>query len=564
MKFRELAVYLEKLEKTSSRNEITEILADLFKKTSVLEIDKVVYLALGTLAPPHVGIDFNVAEKMMMRAIAKAYEVDLEKVKSEFKKRGDLGIVAGEFAKTKGGDANVLDVYETLLAMAKEGGGGSQERKIVQVAELLSRLDPLSVRFVARIPIGNLRLGFSDMTILDALSFMEKGEKSLRAEIESAFNVTVDIGKIAKVVKEKGIAGLKGVEPEPGTPIRPSLAERLPSAEKILEKVGSTVIVEPKYDGFRAQVHIKKGEVIIFSRNLENTTNMFPDIVSAVKKIKVDSAIFDGEAIAYDAKSGKFLPFQETSQRKRKYGIEMAVKNLPLKLFIFDILYKDGKNLLSLPFSERRKILESTVSKIDGVEITRQVITGDAKVIRDLIQKYLGEGLEGALIKKIDAPYKAGARGYHWVKYKKTTEEGVADTIDCLVIGVNRGKGKRAGFGVGAFLVGVRHGNKFKTTSKIGTGLKDEQWRELDKRSRSLEVSKMPGEYQVDKNLVPDAWTKPSLVVEILADEITVSPIHTAGFALRFPRLIKFRDEKSPNDVTSLKELKKLFEMQKI
>src|SRR3972149_1417391 len=549
MKFRELAVYLEKLEKTSSRNEITEILADLFKKTSVLEIDKVVYLALGTLAPPHVGIDFNVAEKMMMRAIAKAYEVDLEKVKSEFKKRGDLGIVAGEFAKTKGGDANVLDVYETLLAMAKEGGGGSQERKIVQVAELLSRLDPLSVRFVARIPIGNLRLGFSDMTILDALSFMEKGDKSLRAEIESAFNVTVDIGKIAKVVKEKGIAGLKRVEPEPGTPIRPSLAERLPSAEKILEKVGSKVIVEPKYDGFRAQVHIKKGEVIIFSRNLENTTNMFPDIVSAVKKIKVDS--------------GKFLPFQETSQRKRKYGIEAAVKNLPLKLFIFDILYKDGKNLLSLPFSERRKILENTVSKIDGVEITRQVITGDAKVIRDLIQKYLGEGLEGALIKKIDAPYKAGARGYHWVKYKKTTEEGGADTIDCLVMGGNRGKGKRVGFGVGAFLVGVKDGNKFKTTSKIGTGLTDEQWRELDKRSKYLEVSNMPGEYEVDKNLVPDAWTKPSLVVEILADEITVSPIHTAGLALRFPRLINFRNEKNPDQTTTLRELEKLFEMQK-
>ena len=564
MKFRELAVYLEKLEKTSSRNEITQILADLFKKTTVSEIDKVVYLALGTLAPTHVGIDFNIAEKMMMRAIAKAYEVDLEKVKSEFKKRGDLGNVASEFAKTKGGEASVLSVYETLLAMAKEGGGGSQERKIAQVAELLSGLDPLSVRYVARIPIGNLRLGFSDMTILDALSFMEKGDKSMRSEIESAFNVTVDIGKIAKVVKEKGVKGLRNVQPEPGIPIRPSLAERLPSAEKILEKVGSKVIVEPKYDGFRAQVHIKKGEVIIFSRNLENTTNMFPDIVSAVKKIKVDSAIFDGEAIAYDAKSGKFLPFQETSQRKRKYGIEAAVKSLPLKLFIFDILYKDGKNLLSLPFSERRKILESTVFKIDGVEITRQVITGEAKVIRDLIQKYLAEGLEGALIKKVDAPYKAGARGYHWVKYKKTTEEGVADTIDCLVMGVNRGKGKRAGFGVGAFLVGVKDGNKFKTTSKIGTGLTDEQWRELDKRSRYLEVSKMPKEYEIDKNLVPDAWTKPSLVVEILADEITVSPIHTAGFALRFPRLIKFRDEKSLNDVTSLKELKKLFEMQKI
>ena len=563
MKFRQLASYLEKLEATSSRNEITQILSELFKKTSEDEIDKVVYLASGQLGPSYKGIDFNVAEKLMMRIIAKAFNEDLNKIKEEYKKKGDLGVVAEQLAKSKGDDASISEVYETLLKMAGQGGGGSQERKIAQTAELLSSLNPISVRFVVRIPIGNLRLGFSDMTILDALSYMEKGDKSARSQIEAAFNVTVDIGKIAKAVKQKGVDSLNGVQPEPGTPIRPSLAERLPSAEKILEKVGNTVIVEPKYDGFRAEVHIKNGEVIIFSRNLENTTSMFPDIVEAVKQIKVDSAIFDGEAIAYDAKSGKFLPFQETSQRKRKYGIAEAVKNLPLKLFVFDILYKNGKSLLDLPFNKRRKILEDTIVNIDGVEVTRQEITGSADVIRDLIKKYLSEGLEGALIKKIDAPYKAGARGYHWVKYKKTTEEGVADTIDCLVMGVNRGKGKRAGFGVGAFLVGIKDGSKFKTTSKIGTGLTDEQWRGLDVRSKNLETKDKPEEYEVDKNLVPHAWMKPSLVVEILADEITKSPIHTAGLALRFPRLIRFRDEKGPGEVTTQTELTKLFEMQK-
>lgn len=563
MKFRRLASYLEKLEATASRNEITQILSELFKETSEDEIDKVVYLASGQLGPSYKGIDFNVAEKLMMRIIAKAFNLELDKIQDEFRKQGDLGAVAEQFAKGKGGDASVSEVYETLLKMAGQGGGGSQERKIAQTAQLLSSLNPISVRFVVRIPIGNLRLGFSDMTILDALSYMEEGDKSARSLIEAAFNVTVDIGKIAKVVKQKGVGGLKGIEPEPGTPIRPSLAERLPSAEKILEKVGSTVVVEPKYDGFRAEVHIKNGEVIIFSRNLENTTSMFPDIVAAVKKIKVESAIFDGEAIAYDAKSGKFLPFQETSQRKRKYGIAEAVKNLPLKLFVFDILYKNGKSLLELPFNKRRKILEDTISDIGGVEITRQDITGSADVIRDLIKKYLSEGLEGALIKKIDAPYKAGARGYHWVKYKKTTEEGVADTIDCLVMGVNRGKGKRAGFGVGAFLVGIKDGSKFKTTSRIGTGLTDEQWRELDVRSKSLETEDKPEEYDVDKNLVPHAWMKPSLVVEILADEITKSPIHTAGLALRFPRLIRFRDEKGPQETTTIGELAKLYKMQK-
>ena len=568
MVFRELALYLTKLEKTASRNEITQILSELFKKAGAKEIDKIVYLVLGILAPNYQGIDFNIAERLMLQIIARAYGVDIEKIRAAFKEKGDLGIVAESFAKGKGKDPEVLTVYEKMLELAQEGGGGSQERKIAKAAELFSTLDPLSARYVARIPVANLRLGFSNMTILDALSVMVKGDKSVRPQIEAAFNVSVDIGKIAKSVKEKGLAGLKLVKPEAGTPIRPSLAERLPTAEKILEKLGGKVAVEPKYDGFRVQVHIYseggKKKISFFSRNLENTTEMFPDMAEAASKIKVSSAIFDAEAIGFDPKTGKFLLFQETVQRKRKHDILEIAKKLPLKLFLFDILYKDGKSYLEAPFSERRKILENTVSKVDSkIEITRQEIVDAADVIRTLQKEYLAEGLEGALIKKIDAPYKAGARGYHWVKYKKTTEGGLTDTIDCLVLGINKGQGKRAGFGVGAFLVGVREGEKFKSVSKIGTGLTDEQWRELNERMKKLEVKERPKEYEVHKNLETDTWARPSLVVEILADEITRSPIHTAGLALRFPRLINFRDDKSPSQATSLGELTKLYKMQK-
>ncbi|MEK7112000.1 MAG: ATP-dependent DNA ligase, partial [Patescibacteria group bacterium] len=270
------------------------------------------------------------------------------------------------------------------------------------------------------------------------------------------------------------------------------------------------------------------------------------------------------EAIGFDPKTGRFLPFQETVQRKRKHDIEEMIKKLPLRLFVFDILYKDGKSYIETPFGERRKILEKTLSEVnDKIEITRQEIVDAAQVIRTLQKEYLTEGLEGAMIKKIDAPYKAGARGYHWVKYKKTTEGGLTDTIDCLVMGINKGRGKRTGFGVGAFLVGVREGEKFKSVSKIGTGLTDEQWRELNKRMKKLEVREKPKEYEVHKNLETDTWARPSLVVEILADEITRSPIHTAGLALRFPRLIRFRDEKSPSQATSVGELNKLYKMQK-
>ncbi len=568
MKFSELSQYLQKLEKISSRNEITEILADLFKKSSPDEIDKTVYLVLGQLAPNYQGIVLNLAEKMMYRAIAKAYGKETDEVAKLFKQKGDLGNISEELNHTKDSKLTVAEVYEKLIEISESGGEGSQEDKVIKMAALLAELDALSSRFVARIPVGKLRLGFSDMTILDALSFMLKGDKSARKEIEGAFNVMVDPGKIAKQIKEKGLKDLEKIIPVPGVPIRPSLAERLPSAEKMLEKVGAEVAVEPKYDGFRSQVHIfkenGKKKVSLFSRNLESTTAMFPDLVEAVSKINVDNAVFDGEAIGYDLKTDKFLPFQETISRKRKHGIDEASKTLPLRLFVFDILFKNGKSLLNLPFSQRRKILLETIpTNSKSLEVARQEIVSDPDRIRDLITQFLGEGLEGALIKKIDAPYKTGARGYHWVKYKKTTVAGVADTIDCLVMGVNKGKGKRSSFGAGAFLVGVKDGDKFKTVSKIGTGLTDEQWRELDQRSKDLMAKEKPAEYDVPKNLEPDTWSKPSLVVEILADEITKSPNHSAGLALRFPRLIKFRDDKDPKDTTTLKELTHLFEMQK-
>lgn len=575
MKFKDLSKYLEKLDNTASRNEMTDILADIFKKSSSKEIENTVNLLLGQLAPSYEGLVFNVAERMMLNVIAKAYGKDKKEVRAFYKKEGDLGNVAEKLNKGKGKGLSVNQVYNRLLEVANEEGEGSQERKINKMADLLSSLDPLSCKYVARMPIGKLRLGFSDMTVLDALSVMEKGDKSIRPELEHAFNVTANIGKIAQRVKEHGLGRLKEEKAEPGTPIRPALAERLPSAEKMLEKVGKTVFVEPKYDGFRTQVHVfEKGgkkEVEIYSRSLENTTRMFPDLVKALKKLPVKSVILDAEAIAYDEKHDKFLRFQETVQRKRKHGIKEAAEKNPLVLFVFDILYKDGKTLLSRPFKERRKILESVIKpgSKGTVRITRQETVSDAKKMRNLIAEYLSEGLEGGMIKKIDAPYKAGSRGFHWVKYKKSVNIDMADTIDCLVMGTYRGKGKRAKFGVGAFLVGIKEKDKYKTVSKIGTGLSDEQWRELYKRTEKIAVDKRPKEYEVNKNLEPDTWVSPSLVVEILADEITKSPVHTAGeekgrgYALRFPRLIKFRDDKEPEDATTIKELKELYEIQK-
>lgn len=583
MNFTELSSCLSELEKTSLRNKMTTILAELFKKSLASEIDKVCYLSLGLLAPKYEGVEFNMAEKMVIRALAVALKEPPGKITKIYKKLGDLGEVIYKLkTKTQMSNLSVSCVYERLWEIAQESGEGSVERKINKMAELLTELEPLSAKYVVRIPINKLRLGFSDMTILDALSWMAKGDKSLRPELERAFNVLADIGKIARVFKIKGIKGIKGIKSEVGIPIRAAKAERLPNAQKILEKMEGQCALEPKYDGFRVQIHLDKTRkfklkeeanlsflegrgkffVRIFSRNLENTTYMFPDVVEAAQKLKVKSAILDGEAIAFNPKTGKFLPFQETVQRKRKHGVGEKAKEIPLRVFVFDVLYLNGKGFLDKPFRQRRKLLEEILQKSKGEEkgivLTKQKVVNKPEEFEEFFKEVVNEGLEGLMAKKLDASYRAGARDFTWVKYKAGMKSELADTIDCIVMGYYRGRGKRAGFGIGAFLVSIHSKGKFLTTSRIGTGLTDEQWREMYKRCEKLKIKEKPKEYVVDKNLNPDVWCRPELVVEIEADTITKSPIHTAGLALRFPRLKKFRDDKNPQQATSIKELKKL------
>lgn len=586
MKVRKLTEYFAELEKETSRNQIMQVLADLFKKAKPNEIDKICYLALGSLGPTFAKVQFNLAEKMMIKILGQAYGQDERKVRREYKTLGDLGEVAEKFSKSKKGkEIEVSRLYGRLLEIAQEAGTGSVERKVSKMAALLAGLDPQTARFVARMPVGKLRLGFSELTILDALSFMVAGDKSKRVEIEEAYNVRADIGYIAKLVKLKGTRGLSGIKVSLGVPIMPALCQRLPTAEEMIKKMGK-LAAEPKYDGQRLMVHFSKkrkweqpdeqlafdfkpkGFVSAFTRNLENTTHMFPDLVKAVfEEAKVSEAILDCEAIGYNPKTGKFLPFQETITRKRKYGIGAKAKEVPLKFFCFDILYKDGMDLLKLPFSKRRQILERILPKgTKTILLSPQIVTNNPGELRAYHDEQVKKGLEGVVVKKWEAVYDPGRRGYTWVKFKQEETKkggGLADTVDSLVMGYYKGRGKRATFGIGAFLVGVRRGDQFLSVSKVGTGLSDEQWREMKKRCSKIKAETAPKRYKVDKNLAPDIWCSPSLVVEIQADNITRSPIHTAGMALRFPRLVRFRDDRRPAQATSLKELEKLYKLQK-
>ncbi|MEK9169534.1 MAG: ATP-dependent DNA ligase, partial [Patescibacteria group bacterium] len=561
--------------------EITRILADLFKSLSAQEIAKVVYLLQGRVGPAYEGIDFGMAERTIIKSAMSALNIDRSYFEKEFKKSGDLGTTVESFKKLytsfEEKDMEVLVVFDFFYRLATATGNGSQDVKTSLLAQLIRQLDSLSSRYLVRLPTGIIRLGFSYMTILDAYSWMLVEDKSLRPTIETAYHVRPDLGFIGKTLKEKGIEGLKKIEPTVFTPIIMMKAERMSSAKEIIKQIGKC-LVEPKFDGFRLQVHYLRSDpkgtdlpkVKLFSRSLEDVTYMYPDIVEGVKKeVKAEELIIEGEAIGYNPKTGEFLPFQETVQRKRKYEITEKAIEVPLKLFAFELLYLNGKNFIKLPFIERRKALEEVTLK--NKDISKQIIVVDHQEevnneerLEEIFDKAIAKKLEGVIAKKIDGIYQPGARGWNWIKYKRSYSSKINDTIDCLVMGYDFGKGKRTDFGMGAFLVGVRDekNDKFVTVAKIGTGLTDVEWRELKIKSSELRIKNKPKNYLVDKMAECDVWVTPKIVVEIKADEITKSPTHTAGLALRFPRLEHFRDDKNPHEVTSLGELEKMHQTQ--
>lgn len=565
MTFSELATYFTKLEGTASRITITQILADLFRRSHGSEIRKICYILQGRVVPLYEAVEFGVADKFMIRAIASAYGVPDDRVAKSFKKHGDLGLAAQEFHKGSG-SLSVSDVFSKLDELARFGGKGSQEKKIGVLADLFRNTDAASARYLARIPLDKLRLGFSDVTILDGLSWMISGDKSLRTRLEDAYNVRPDIGYIAQTLKEKGIAGLARVNVQVGAPILAALCQRLPTADDMITKMG-TVAVEPKYDGVRVQIHFSRGTFVrTFSRNLENTTAMFPELAEAGEELSADSVILDSEAVGVDPKSGKLISFQETMTRKRKHDIEHATKNVPLRFFVFDILYKDGKELLGEPLSKRREILKRVLQPKRLFVLSPQIVTDSPATLRAFHDQQLAKGLEGAVVKKWDSLYEPGRKGYHWVKFKE--EEGhegkLTDTIDAVIMGYSRGEGKRAGFGIGMFLVGVRSGERFVTITKIGTGVSDAMWKQLRTALERIRVSGQPKEYEhVNKLFIPDVWVTPKLVVEIAGDDLTKSPTHGAGVAVRFPRLVRLRDDKSPAQATTVAELRAMYRNQK-
>jgi len=569
-----LAACFEELEHTSSRKQLTTLLADLLGRVESDEIAEVSYLLQGRVAPLYVPIEFGLGERSIERAAAQAYGVEPADVRARDARLGDLGLVVAELAAQAstgaGADRPVRDIFAELRAVADYSGAGSGERKMAGLTGLLSGLDPISGKHLVRIPLGTSRLGVGDATILAAFNQARlSGTKADQLALEDAYNRTSDLGLLGETLWTGGLEALKTLQVVVGRPIRPQLAERLPDVPSLLDKLGGKAHAQLKFDGVRVQLHLDRSrpegeQVRLFSRSLESMTSMFPELVDGVlKQVQAQTAILDSEALAFNPLSDEVLPFQETTRRRRKHGIGELQTELPIKAMVFDVMYRDGQALLDRPLTERIETLVSTVKGNDVLQAERGEIIDDAERLELVFEEALGRGLEGLVVKRVDSPYQAGARNFNWVKLKKHSRGALEDTIDCVMLGYFLGRGKRAELGVGALLVGVydKDADEFVTVTRIGTGLGDEQWREVAERAAPYRSEARPA--RVRSTITPSVWVEPKIVLEVLADEITKSPNHTAGYALRFPRVIRFRDaDKRPEDATTLGELLELYKQQ--
>ena len=571
MTFATVGQYLDRLESTRSRKELVQTLAELYSKASAEEIQPLTYLIQGRLAPFFEPIELGMGEKLVMAAIAQASGRPAAEVTKLYDRLGDLGLVAAEVsAGARAKSPSVTDVHKQLMEIAAAAGAGSVEKKRSLFASLLHALDAASAKHLVRMALGRLRLGIGDPTVLEALSFARKGDRSLRPVLEAAYNRTSDLGLIARTFWTEGEKGVEALKITVGRPIRPQLAERLPNPEAVIQKLGP-VVVQPKYDGVRVQVHKSGAQVRVFSRNLEDYSAMFIELVEAAKKLKDRNLILDGEAIGFNPQSEEYLAFEQTASRRRQHGIAEAAASTPLVAFVFDVLFRNGKDLTPLPYSERYGLLQGVLGDSKVLLTTPLTPTDSTEELTKTLLDNISKGLEGVVVKRMDSPYQAGARNFNWVKLKRTTSGQLNDTVDLVLLGYYFGKGKRTEFGLGALLAGVYDAehDRFETITKIGTGLSDEGWREIHERADKLQVAEKPA--RVRSLLVPDVWLKPEVVVEVLADEITPGTNHTAGkvgdapgYALRFPRIVSFRSgDKRPEDATSVKEIGEMFRQQR-
>lgn len=580
MLFIELAQTFEKMEKTRSRIELTYHLVELFTTTPAEIIDKVVYLILGKLGPDHEPSELGIADKIVIKTLSHSSRIPVDKIIKEYNSIGDLGEVAYKFLTERTQStlfAQVLTVdkvFSTLLKIAHTSGVGSLDIKIRLVNSLINSSSRLESKFIVKLILGNLRLGIANFTLLDALTLAFTKDKKNRVILERAYNVSSDLGKIAATLANGSLSEVQSISISLFTPVRPMLAERAVDSLEALKKLDGFGLAEFKIDGERIQIH-KQGEKIeLFTRSLENVSSNFPDIINMIKLLSPKEMIAEGEIVAINPNNLRYLPFQNLMRRRRKYKIQEAVKAFPVMLNLFDILFIDGNDTTNLPFLERRRLLKFALkdNRSDRIKLIEQTQVSCTKDIDAFMTKALENGCEGLMLKNPKTEYRAGARGWAWIKLKKEYSGKVIDSMDLVVLGALHGKGRRVGK-YGALLLGAydRVNDAFYTIGKVGTGFTDEILSLLSDRLSKLVLQGKSPRVEAG-SLMMDVWFEPRVVLEIISPEITLSPVYTAardavnlgnGLALRFPKFSgKIREDKLPEDSTTIDEVLELYRNQ--
>ena len=579
MRFSILADSFYKMESTRKRLELTQLLVELFENTPHEIISKIVYLIQGKLRPDFEGIELGVAEKLAIRSISKSAGIPIKKIEEEYRKSGDLGHAASIILKQKtqttflAEEITIERVYETLFKIARLEGSHSQDMKMKYISSLLNDANPLEASYILKILLGTLRLGIAENTVMDALAVAFSKSKENRKVLQYAYNVSSDLGKVAETIATKGLQGVKEFEVALFNPIRPMLADRVKSEREAIEKMGEQFAAEYKLDGERVQLHIEGEKVMLFSRSLENISSYYPDIIEKVpNNIQADNIILEAEAVAINEDTGEFLPFQELMHRRRKYKIEKAVTEYPITVNFFDVLYCNGKSCLELDYKDRRERLERYVKEDSFSRYIPMSVLKDEGGIEEFMENSINSGSEGLMLKMLNKPYQAGSRGSHWLKLKREYRNELGDSLDLVVIGGFFGKGRRTG-NYGTLLLAAYNEDEdvFPSICKVGTGFSDESLDQLYQILHpKVSIKKNP---RIISEMEADVWFEPELVIEVVASEITISPIHKAawdeirrdsGLALRFPKFTgKIRVEKTVEDASTDEEVVALYKMQK-
>ena len=576
MKYEVVAETYRDLEQASGRLMLIDRLAALLAETPQELLPTVCYLCQGLVAPEFAGVDLGLAEKLALRAVATATGIEPEQVLAVVREAGDLGQAAEQLLAATSAEREpsleVAAVVDTLHEIARAEGSGSQGRKLNLLVGLLALSTPLEARYLLRLVTGNLRLGIGTPTILDALAQVYAGGRKNRAVLERAYNICCDLGLVAATLASDGLAGVEGLTVRPGYPVRVMLAQRLSDAGEILSRLGGRCMAEYKYDGMRVQAHrTADGRIELLTRRQERVSSQFPDVVELLQAgLGPREAILEGEVVAYDAAAGELRPFQEVMFRRRKHGIAEAARDVPVGLFCFELLYADGQDLTNLPYLDRRARLAEAVTLSDRLRLTTALEVETPAALDAMFDQAVADGSEGLVCKSTSsgAIYQAGARGWLWIKLKRDYRTELADTVDLVVVGAYTGRGRRRGT-YGAVLLAAYdpEAEVYKTVGRCGTGFSDTELSALPTRLAPLRRTQRP--VRVDSRVPADVWFEPTLVLEVLVAELTLSPNHTAGWgqlkdqaglSMRFPRFTgRWRDDKEPQDATTTQQLIDLY-----